>query len=471
VSRATRLVVAAFSTNVALLILQTIVFQVLPWDSSAFGAVSVAFRIGFLASDALVLSAFLPLGRARPDLAGLVGPGAALAAFPVAAGAVGLLAKIVGSDAAALRSMENVASAAEPTMSLAVALLMVLVLGAIESRRRTAFTAVVVASAVMSLAFRGEHLVDEGARSLVTAWTLWFGEVSRNAALAGFALLAGRSFSSSAMTQARSPNPYRAAGEREAHEIPPAPAPDAETARSMQSAADGLTIHAPVFVARIFVTLGASVLTILFAGGRDQALVLFLVPMASLVSAALLVFGIVKLAALPRAAGARSGAIGALVSLGLIVVADGGTLLYGLIMLASSSYRSARFARYLEPLVLVDWVSAALFLGASMLCLASALRGVAERLDAPSLVSRARWGQGMIVATGAVQLGFLFAMAAYEGARWHYPRSAAGGFVVGALGLTAFVSTIAVVVLHPLLVARGRDALREYAARTLPAQS
>lgn len=461
-----RLVVAAFAANAALLVLQTLVFQLLPWDSSASRTLSVVFRVAFSVADVAALAAFVSLHRAEPLLRGFVSIAAVLAAFTVVSDLAGLGARALGSDAVALRAVEQTMGAAEPFASLGASVLLVLALRAVESRPRGAFTAVVVVSVVMSLGFRLVRVVDSGARSLPAAWISWLGEIARPVAIAALAFGIMRGLATAGAAARDAVSPYRAQGEG-----PTAPpvlgVSSAETASSLSAGAKALSLYRLAFAARIGSTIiGAMVLaggSAMRGGGEAAVLVISLAPLMSLATGILIAVSLVMLLALPRTSGARGATIGALCAICSTTLADAGALLFALATLFDGSPHRAY--RESTELFLLEWPFVAFFAGVSLLLVATAIGRTAEKLDAPLLTARARWIQGLAIACGVAQIGFVLAMIAYESTRWDYPRPLAGGVVCFVLAIAALASMIAVVALQLGLVGKARDALLAHAGR------
>ncbi|HSO40205.1 MAG TPA: hypothetical protein VLT33_47085, partial [Labilithrix sp.] len=126
---ALRILGAAFAASALLVVLQTVVYQLLAYDSSSFGRVAVVFRVAFWLADLGALVGLIALGPASPRARALPATGALLAAGVVLFGAVGLGASALGSDATTLRSLSAMAGYAEPMWTIGVAVLATLAAG------------------------------------------------------------------------------------------------------------------------------------------------------------------------------------------------------------------------------------------------------------------------------------------------------------------------------------------------------
>lgn len=455
----------AFAASALLLVLQTVVFQLLPWDSSASAKVAVALRVGFVLADVTVLVSLVTLARAEPRSRGFLAVGALLAAFAVLSGLLGLAASALGSDARILHALGRATSGAEPVVSIATTLLATLALGALahaHGSRATAqanhMTIAVVVSVALSLGFKVVRLVGSGPRSLPTAWASWGIEVARPALVALLALSVARAIGRAAEVVAVPVGPYRAAGEG-APSAPTKEPLDAATVASLGRVADGLSTYRSAFLIRGGAAVATTLLGLVAATMRHNdsgAILMSAIPLASLATAVLLARGLFKLLALPRGVRARGVTFGAIVALGLAALVDAATLLAALAALFSAS--SYRAARDMSEAVMVGWPVVALAGGASLLFVASALRRVGEKLGDDRVVARARWVQGLAIGAGAAQIGALYAGLSLSAARYD-SSSDAGGLVVAALALASLGAMVAVVVLHVLLVSAARSAV------------
>ena len=466
---ALRIFVAAFATNAALLVLQTVIFQLLPWDSSAFGKVSVTIRVGFCAADVALLVAFVKLvGDAR--FRGLGVMGALHASFAIVASCIGLAASAMGSDAHALRSLDDALGGAEPFASLGAALLALLALGAASATRRPAFAIAVWTSAAVSLGFRIARVASPGARSLSSAWLSWTNEVARPLVLLAFALLLLRALKTApanAPIEAEK-GPYRVAGVGAAREPMP-DAPDATAAAQLRSAAGGATLYSAIILARLataFVSTIIVVFTVLArnSSSSDGLIVLAIVPLFGIVTAIAMVAALARLSALPRASGARGLLYAAIVAVSVVILADVSVLIEVATTKPASSFYGS--TRSLSEMLVFEWPLTMFFWGVALLFVGTALGRVGEKLMAPAIVARARWVQGFVIASGAAQLGFLFAnLGLLQSSRWDYSRSPAGGFACAGIALFAVGVTVVVIVLQVLLASNARRALLAHADR------
>lgn len=464
--RALLVVLAAFATSAALVVLQTVVFKLLPWDGPSSARAALGFRFAFLAADIAMLVAFLALARAAPSLRGFVAVGALLSGFDVVAAIVSGSARMMGNDARALRSMSEAMSAAEPITALAAALLAVLALSALSARRARALVVVLLVSVGLSLAFHVARLVDPGPRSLYAAWVSWSLEVARPLLIAVLALRLARAVKRDAIpTAVDAPGPYRGAGEG-----PPAPARTGATfgatAHSFRAAAGGLSVYRIGFLAHVACAIGANVFAaglLAFTRGEAGLLAFLLVPASSVATAAVILVGIGKLRALPRGSATRGVSLGAIVATIFAGLLDLGAIVYGLNAFAFSHTSFYRAQREFNDLMLIEWPLAALLGGLALLLMASALMRISESVNEPALVLRGRWVQGLAVGAGAMQIACVLSMFAVQASRYGYPRSFAGPIVTFAFALTALAASVAVVVLHVLLVGSVRGSLLAHA--------
>ena len=462
------LVALAFGATAALLVAQTLAFHLVAWDSSAIGTLSALLRALFLVADVAVVVAFVALARAaraaREDMAigGLVWNGVGLAVYVACAGAFGLLARILGDSAAAVQAISSKMGAAEPLLSLGTALLMGLTLTALGPRRALPFMIALSASIAAALAFRVARVVDPSPRSLMGAWVSWGVEVGRPAVIALFALSVARGQEAERPANDAGAGPYRA-GAQGATPTIPAEIPDPRTAAALRECASALTLYRAAFLARIGLSILTSLVIVAASLERSaNAPVLLLAPVFSLITAGLIALSLVKLRRLPRASGARSLALAATAFAGLAALTDAALVVYASSLAPLTSY-SAR--RQLGDVVALEWPIVALAMGVSAVLAASALGRVGDTLGERALATRARWVQGLAVATGAGLLGLLFAWVAQDPERWTHARSSAGNLVLVVHVLIAMPSVFAVIVVHTLLVGSGKKALLGYADR------
>jgi hypothetical protein len=458
-----RVVLAAFAATALLIVLQTLIFQLLPWDSRASAAVSLGLRVGFLLADVAVVVSLVMLARAEPTARGLPAIGAALAAFAVVSDLAGLAAKLFGSEARALREVTLATTGAEPIASMGAALLATLALGALADphgwkamARVRGVTIAVVPSVVLSLVFRFSRLALTTPRSVPAAWASWLVEVFRPVLIALLALSLLRALARAAKVDVRPEGPYRAAAEGASPAVAREPL-DAAFIASLRTVARGLSSYRVIFMARI----GAGVVTTLVmlavstmvrSGG--PAVALTLLPLASMLTGVLLALSLRKLLALPRGVGARGVAIGALLAIVVAVLLDTGALVLSVSAIASASWYRAR--RDVIDCVFATWPVVALAGGVSILFVASATRRLGDRLQDARVVGRARWVQGIAIAAGATQIGTVLATLSASSATYGSTLSPAAFLVLGLLVITALGTTVAAVVLHMLLVGAAR---------------
>lgn len=458
---------AAFASNAALVVLQTVTFHLLAWDSPAIPGAGLAFRVAFVLSDALVCGALLLLLRSAPQLRGLTASAALVAGGGAFAGLVGLASRLSSPEARALHSIARALNGAEPITTLAVALLVTLALVALAPRRGTLFTALVALTIALTLGFKVAAFVEREPRSIPLSWLVWSFDVARSSLVAAFALIVARALRIPTAVSAGAPaGPYRepSAGAPSPPRIPP---PDRAGAAKLRSAGSGLGIYRIGFLLRIAGTVGTSVLVVLamMMRARDlETVTVLLLEATSLVTAAIMASGLVKMLALPRSDRTRSVVILALVAIAVSALADGGTVAFG--VLGSFGTMSYRLHRELGELLVVTWPLSAICAGTSLLLVASAIRRIGEALNRDDLVARTRWIQGLAILAGALQLATVFAGFGMQSVS-RYARygeaSTAGLLVVGLLAITAFGSAAAITVLHVLGVGSAKQALLTHA--------
>jgi hypothetical protein len=456
---------AAFASLALLTVLQTVLLQIIPYDSPALGTVSTVLRVLTLVVDAALFVSFVAFARRARPHAGLFAIAAALTAYGIVGELAWLAAKVLGNGAFTLRATGAAMGAAEPVLSLGAALLFVLALSALSkdaSKREEILLVAVAASVAFSLVFKAYRAVDHTAASLPMAWLSWAVDVARPAAIGFVALGRARALALLASTSAgvATAGPYRAAAEG-APKPEPTELLDDATERRVREAARGLSAYRSVFLLRIVatvVTLPFLLISASDSGPRVAALAAAVMTSTSLVTALLMARGLRRFASLPRASHARPASVAALVAVLLVAVADVATLLYGAYTFTSPSHRMLR--RFADAGAL-ETLLAILLLGVAMIFLASAVRRAAETIDAGELVARAGWSQGVSVASAALGLGAPFAISVrFLG----HDDGRTAVFVLLAMLLGAFVLAIASVVLHVKVAGQGHVALILYAA-------
>jgi hypothetical protein len=394
-----RLAGVAFASLALLTVLQTVLLQIIPYDSPALGIVSAVLRVLSLVVDAALLVAFVAFARRARPHAGLFATGAALTACGVVGELAWLASNVLVGGASTLRATGAAMAAAEPVLSLGAALLFVLGLGAQSkdaSKREEILLVAVVVSIAFSLVFKVYREVDHTAASLSMAWMSWALDVARPAAIAFVALRRARALALLASTTASvaTAGPYRAAGDGAPKPIPTEHLDEA-TERRIREAARGLSAYRSVLLLRItatVVTLPFLLVSAADSGPRVAALAAAVMSSTSLLTALLMARGLQRFASLPRASHARTPAIAALVAVTLVAVADVATLLYGAYAFTSPSHRAIR--RFADAGA-AESLLAIMLLGVGALFLASAVRRVGETIGAEDLVVRAGWSQGI----------------------------------------------------------------------------
>ncbi len=461
-----RILIVAFAASALCLVLQTVIYQLLPYDSSAIGKVSVALRVGFLLADVAALIGLVALGWRWAPSRAFASLGGLLALGGVVSGAVGLAASAIGSSAQLLGSLATPLSSAEPMWSLGVTLLASLGIASLapESdvnapparlvRRIVTAIGALVALAIM---FRIGRLAVPGQRSLVTAWTSWGLEVVRPALVAWLALVVVRGAGEAGASSTGPDGPYRAAGEG-APVTAAVPAGAAAT-EALRQAGRALGFYQVTFAVRLaagFLTPLAAVFVSAIIRGDSSAPVAVLVVLG-IGAGGLGTIAAIRLLALPRGAQTRGLVIGAAVASGLAILIDLAIGLYGLWGRLSGS-------RYIgdQNVVFglsVGWPIAMLLGGVSLIFVAGALGRVGRLLTVEPLVARARLTQGLAIFTGALQTGSVLAIIGATSGR--YTSSSTPGsvllflMVLGAIGVT-----VATPIVHLVLLSRARRHLQ-----------
>lgn len=461
---------AAFAANASLVVLQTLTFHLLAWDSSAIPTATMTLRVAFLAADVSIFAALVAFARSHRGVRGLVLVAALLAGSSVLSGLMGLALRVGSSTSPAVRVTTAAMSGAEPVTSLAAALLAAMALAALAPRRGEALVAAVGVSTAVSLGARLFRLFDSSPRSIPAAWLSWSNEVLRSALIAAFALALARLLRrATAPVAAAATTPYRAAGEG-APRLPVIPAPDEVTAARLRSAASGLSLYRAGFFLRVgcaVVTFVMFAILILGRNGTDtELLILVLLPLTSLVTAAVIAVGLVKLLAAPRSLCTRGVVIAALLAIGVCALADGGTLLFAV----ASSFASMSYdvRRKLVEMIALEWPFALLAAGTSLLFVTSMVCRLGDGVGRPDIVASSRWVQGFAVAAAASSLGAVLGGIAMQGpmrsAGWG-ERSDAGMLVVFGLGAASIVFLILAVAFHGMAVSAARQAMLDHAAK------
>jgi len=456
-----RILSAAFAASALLVVLQTVVFKLLPYDSSASGTVAVALRAGFIVADGLVMVGLLALrprlgpSRALPLLA------AVLALGSVISGVLGLTASALGSSARTASSLAEVLGLAEPMGALGIALLAALGVAAlprplgprVRSRVSGAVTAV-AAVVALAIAFRLGRLAVPGPRSLVMAWASWALEVLRPALVAWVAVVVTRQRGDAASALAQPGHaPYRAAGEG-------AEAAAARPQAAFGKAASALRFYQIAFAVRLATSVFTPILALLVSAviANDSMLPLATVPLLSLGAGALVAAAHLRLVGLAQFASARGLVVAAVLASGFGLLVDVAVLLYGISGYISGPY----FGKQTLMLgVGVGWPSVSLLSGAALLLVASALGRVGEALEYEPVVARARWTQALAIFTGALQAGVVLVVVGSGTA-----RHSAGQLLVLLMVLGAAGATIALPIVHLILIVTVRGALLARAPAT-----
>ena len=456
-----RILTVAFAASALLVVLQTVVFRSLPYDSSAVGTVSVALRVGFLLADALTLIGLLAL---RPRL----GPGSALGLLGallvlggVISGAVGLAVSAIGSRAQTLASLGKPLGSAEPMWSLGVALLAALGIASVSplpfrAHARGLVTAIGMLVA-LAVAFRIGQLGVPGPRSLAMAWTSWALEVVRPALVALLAIVAGRGAGKGHATKAAPEGPYRAAGEGPPAVSDAAAGPVATAAFGQASRA--LAFYQVTFAVRLAAAIVSPIAALIFSsyvrGSFFAQFWLLLVVGAG--ANGLGAIAAFRLLALPRAAEARGPVIGAALAMGLAMLLEVFTSLYALYgWIAGARYTGEQNVVFGLS---VGWPIAVLLGGVSLILVASALVRVGELVVSDRVTSRAFRSQALTVFAGALQTGAVLAV--IDATSGRYTSSAApGAILLFAMVLVTVGVTIATVVVHLVAVSAARAHLR-----------
>jgi hypothetical protein len=451
-----RILTVAFAASSLLVVLQTVVFQLLAYDSPAIGKVSVALRVAFLLADGLALVGLLTL---RPPAR----LGALLALGAVGSGVLGLAVSAMGSSARTLASLAAPLSQAEPMWSLGVALLAALGIASLVSPDRPQVRAhalrlvgVVGLLVGIAIAFRVGRLASPGQRSVGMAWTSWTFEVVRPALLAALAIVVARGRAADKAGAGPAESPYRAAGEG-----PPLATKDPvgpEAAGALRQAAGALRFYQIAFLLRLCVAVLTPVLAMLLSAmfRHDAMLPMAMLPLASLASGALVAVAHLRLLALPRSARARGLVVGAVVASALGLLVDVAAGLYGIYgRLAGGRYTGDQ---NLVFGISVGWPIVALLSGVALVLVASALGRVGETVSSELTTERARRTRALAIFTGAVQCGAALALIGSSAAR-HSGSTNEGGFVIVAMVVAGVGLAIALPIVHLLLVAHARAAL------------
>ena len=463
-----RILSAAFAASSLLVVLQTVVFKLLPYDSSAAGKVAVALRVGFIVADGLALVGLIALrprlgpARALPLL------GAVLALGSVISGALGLAAHALGSRARTTSSLADVLGLAEPMGALGIAMLAALGVAAlarplgprVRARVSGAVTAIAVLVA-LAIAFRLGRVAVPGPRSVVMAWASWALEVLRPAFVAWLAVFVARPHGDASSTLAQpGDGPYRAVGEGAK-----ATADDpVQPQEAFGRAASALRFYQIAFAVRLAAALFTPILALPVAAviANGSMLPLAILPLLSLGSGALVAVAHLRLLALGRVASARGVVVAAVLASGLGLLVDAAALLYGISGYLSGPY-SAKQTMVFG--VGVGWPCVSLLSGAALLLVASALGRVGEVLECEPVVVRARWTQALTIFTGALQAGVVLVIVGSGSVR-HSAGAAAGQLLVLLMVLAAVGFTIALPIVHLFLVVTVRVALLGRATAT-----
>lgn len=451
----------AFAASALLVVLQTVVFQLLPYDSPLTGTVAVALRAGFLAADLAALVGLLAL-RPRLGPAHALGlMGAALALGGVISGAIGLAVSAMGSSAATLASLGRPLSSAEPMWSLGVTLLASLAIASIarlparpQVRRLVAAIGVLVA---LAIAFRIGRLAVPGPRSLGMAWTSWSLEVVRPALVGWLAFLTARGAGKQAAAQAEPEGPYRVAGQGAPAVAPAASGPAAAAAFGKAARALGFyqTIFAIRLAAGIFLPIAMLMASAILRGSAFAPLAVLL--LVGIGVSGLGTISAFRLLALPRAAEARGLVIGAALAMGLAMLVDALIGLYGIYSL----FAGGRYARdqSVASALSVGWPICVLLGGVALGLVASALARVGELLAGERLVARARWTQALAIFSGALQTGSVLAVLGATSGRSASSSTPGSILLFGMVLLTAGVS-LATLIVHLITIGGARAHLQ-----------
>src|SRR5262249_28808652 len=117
-----RVLIAAFAARALIAVVQTALYQAVAYDSPANGAIGIAVGVAYVLADLALLFGLLRLGNASPGLRAVGRAGAALCAFAVLAGLLGLALRAAGSVTEA-RAFVGTVEAAEPPVSAGASLL------------------------------------------------------------------------------------------------------------------------------------------------------------------------------------------------------------------------------------------------------------------------------------------------------------------------------------------------------------
>ncbi len=463
---ALRALAFAFGASALLVVLQTLVFQLLPYDSSATERVSLALGVGFWLADVALLVAFVALRRADSARRGLATIGAALAALSVSSGLAGLAAGAFASKATTLHALARTFGAAEGVLSMGSALLATLAVGALarsggvkESSRPSIVTIVVSLSVALSLTLHGARLGASGPWSLVLAWTSWSVAVTRLALVAWLARWAARLLTRAPTRAPAREGPYRATLEGLAAPARSEPL-DAATTQSLRAAASALSFYRAAIVARVAATVATTSLAVLLIMGSAQGdaavLLIGMMPLASFATGVLVAIGLFKLLALAREVRARGAAIGAIVAIGLAILLDSGFAVL-LFKEPLGVYRH-RAAYELAGTAGLGWPLVALASGVSLLLAARALGRVGATLRSDGVVARACWVEACGIGAGTLTLAIVAAAFAVQ-ASLHSSYGPPGLLVVLFLSLAAVAATLTTVVVHVLLIGEARAAI------------
>lgn len=407
-SRALRLVAIAFACAFVLHLLQTILLQVVPYDTTTYDVLVGALRVAFVVADLLLAGAFVELARRGPHHRPLA---LAIAVFAVA----NLVTSLVQP------------SLAEQAFAFALTIATLLLLPSIARAPRGLWLA--VAAGVASVLGPVLRLASSGESAVALAWARWIVELVRLGALGALALGTRPPVDAAAPAA----GPYRSAADG---------APAATVAlpeETRQKAAAGLSRYRTGYVGRIAATIVTTglVFVLELARERDMPVLLLLAPIASLVATSFMFRGLLAL---------RSYASASVACFFLLVgmCCDGVMLLYGVVMLVERS-RSSAFRRISEGWAL-SWFLVA-FTGAIALVLAVvAVARLGRALDAREVVVASRRVHAALLSSFGFSLAALCTVATE-------PRREGAALAAG-LAIAAAGAAIATVVTH-LLQLRG----------------
>lgn len=247
------------------------------------------------------------------------------------------------------------------------------------------------------------------------------------------------------------------------------------TMTSQRFTAGGLSLYRVGFLLRIAVPIVTVFLILLVAftlPGEAQSLAVFaLFPLGSLVAATVMGLSLLKLVRCGHAVFPRGLAMTALLVTAFVALFDVFTVGYFLVASLSSDGQIHTLGYFVVGSLSSDhgpdrdyaslaaqWPVAAILGSVTLLLVASALGRVGANLDDDTLVSRARWVQGLRVAASALALGCVLMVRGYDESTFD-SKAWLSPLVVCATALGTLMVTIVAAFLHLVLVEETRRAM------------